>query len=125
MFEFFSKKSFRVTKKNGRSIVIVDGKDVTPQTDDKVITIIINGNPDSVNVDVCESLTINGTTNHVESQTGSINIKGDVNGNVESGTGDIKCGNVSGNVESSTGDINCENVSGKVESSTGDISYKK
>jgi DUF4097 and DUF4098 domain-containing protein YvlB len=121
MFEFFSNKSIKVSK----SKIIIDGVDVTPKSDDKRITIVINGSPSSVHVDVCESLTINGDVKDVESSVGNITINGNVSGDVETGSGDIKCGNVSGDVETGTGDIDCENVQGDVETGTGDIKYKK
>lgn len=121
MLKFLSNKSIFVKKNK----IIVDGVDVTPKTDDKVINITIEGNPSSVNVDVCESLTVNGNVNRVESATGDIVIHGNVNGNVENGSGDIDCGDVSGDVETGTGDVNCKNVNGSVETGTGNIKILK
>lgn len=86
---------------NGK--VIVDGKDITPES--KNINIIVNGNIDRIKVDSCDHVTVTGNAESVETMSGDININGDVNGFVKSMSGDIKCGHVSGKVSTMSGDI--------------------
>lgn len=89
---------------NGR--VFINGKDCTP--DAKEINISITGDVDSVSVDCCNKLTIEGHVNEVKTTSG-----------------DIECGNVSGNVKTTSGDIECHNVFGNVSTVSGDIKHRK
>lgn len=86
---------------NGK--VIVDGKDMTP--DAKNITIHVDGDISSLNVDICEKLSITGNVNNVKTVSGDVNIGGNVGENVKTVSGDVKCGNISGKVTTVSGDI--------------------
>lgn len=85
---------------NGR--VIVDGRDVTP--DAKVIRIEVTGNVESLSVDACATLCVNGSVGDVSTQSGDVKC-GDVNGSVSTMSGDVRCGSVGGNVKTMSGDI--------------------
>lgn len=89
---------------NGK--VIIDGKDVTP--DSKTINISIEGDVSKLDVDVCNK----------------IDIKGNVK-DTYTMSGDIKCGNVEGNVETVSGDVDCGNVSGAIKTVSGDVTYRR
>lgn len=126
IFSFKSNKTVKVNTFKGKTSIIIDGVDVTPETNEKQITIIIEGSPENVNVDVCDSMTINGSCKTVSSQTGNITVKDDVSGNLKCGTGEVQCGNVGGDVESGTGDIKVNgNIQGNVSSGTGNIKFIK
>jgi len=113
---------------NGRSVtiingkVIVDGKDVTP--DSKEISIKVEGNLDSLSVDYANTI-------HVEGSVGSLNsVSGDVEcnsvtGDVKTTSGDVDCGPVGGNVQTVSGDVNSSgSISGSVKTVSGDIKNK-
>jgi hypothetical protein len=91
-----------VTISNGR--VLIDGKDLTP--DSKNINIEVIGDVNEIQVDSCNELV----------------VKGNVLGNVSSTSGDIRCGNVAGNANSVSGDIKANRIFGKASSVSGDIS---
>ena len=98
----FSGKNIQVT--NGK--VFIDGVLQGEDIQDKVINIVVEGNPDLVTVDSCNEFIVHGNVGKVKSATGDVEINGNVEGNVESSTGDISIwGTVGGDVETSTGDI--------------------
>lgn len=84
--------------------IVVDGQDVTP--DSKDIRIEINGNVESLTVDVCNEVVINGSVSDVSVQSG-----------------DVACGNVSGSVQTLSGDVHCGSVGGNVRTVSGDIEH--
>ena len=86
--------------------VIIDGKDVTP--DSKEINIEIQGDIELLDVDYCEIIHVKGTVN-------KINI----------GSGDIRCDDVSGDIQIGSGDVDCENVQGNIRTGSGDVSYRR
>lgn len=86
------------------SRVIVDGQDVTPKGDEKVINVAIEGNVESLKVDVCNSIEIKGSVGMVATQAGDVEC-GDVGGSVQTMSGDVRCGAVAGNVTTMSGDI--------------------
>ena len=83
--------------------IIIDGKDVTP--DAKTITIQVDGNIDNLSVDVCNSISITGSVGKIKTQSGDVNIGGDVQGNVETLSGDVDAFIIHGNVKTMSGDI--------------------
>ena len=86
---------------NGK--VIINGKDVTP--DSKEINISIQGDINELTVDTCTQLTITGNVKELSTKSGDININGDVHGSVQTMSGDVDCGNVAGSISTMSGDI--------------------
>ena len=101
-----------ITITGGRSInisgdrIIVDGRDVTP--DAKTINIVVNGNIEQLSTDAVNTLEINGS----------------IMGNVETGSGDVKCGDVRGSVRTGSGDVQCGSIGGSVKTGSGDVNHK-
>lgn len=85
---------------NGR--VVIDGKDVTPDT--KNIRIEIAGSVQSIDADVCGEISVSGNVAAVKTQSGDVRC-GDVQGSVKTMSGDVICGRVSGDVETMSGNI--------------------
>lgn len=87
----------------------VDGKEVTDwselEKDQQHIDIKIEGDVERIQVDTCDTISITGNCNRVKTVSGDVEIGGDVDGDVESVSGDINCGNVSGDVKTVSGDI--------------------
>lgn len=79
-----------ITIINGR--VIIDGKDVTQ--DSKEINITIYGNIDQLQVDSCSTISVSGDAGTIKSQSGDIDIAGNVFGSVSNMSGNISCGDV-------------------------------
>lgn len=86
---------------NGK--VIVGGVDVTPEG--KEITIIVDGNVDKLEVDVCSKVTITGNANTVRMTNGNVEIQGAVSGDVTTTNGSVDCGDIAGSVSTTNGDI--------------------
>lgn len=112
---------------NGNSVsmsgnkIIVDGKDVTP--DAKIINITVDGDIDSVSLDYCQKMIVNGSVKNVKTSSGDVDCK-EVTGSVSSMSGDITCENVGGDVQTMSGDVKCGNISGNVRTVSGDIKNK-
>jgi len=113
---------------SGRSIVvtnnkvIIDGVDVTP--DAKHIDIIVDGDIDKLDIDMCDKLMVKGNVNTLASTSADVEC-GDVTGSVKTVSGDIECGNVGGDVTTTSGDVKAENITGGVKTLSGDIKYRK
>jgi hypothetical protein len=110
----------RVNVIDGR--VIVDGKDVTPES--KTITISVEGNIESLSVDACTAIKISGNVGDLKSGAGDVACE-NIMGSVESGSGDITCMNVEGNVRTGAGDVTAHAIKGNVSTGAGDIHYEK
>ncbi len=112
-----------VINKNGRRIVIdggtiritdgvvtVDGKSLNElentDANEKTINISIEGNVERLEVDVCQTIKITGDCRRVKTNCGSIEIGGDVSGDVHTNMGSITCGNVDGDCHTNMGSIN-------------------
>ncbi len=91
---------------NGK--IIIDGKDVTP--DSKEINITVNGNIEQLKADSCNTITITGDVKTIQTQSGSVDVTGSINGSVSTMSGSVDCG----------GDIG-----GSVSTMSGNVKYKK
>ena len=96
---------------SGRSIVInngkiiVDGKNVE-LPDEKTINITIHGDLESLRVDSCDEVKIDGNVSgDVHISQGRASIGGEVVGDVHVSQGNVDCGNVKGDVSVSMGNI--------------------
>ena len=109
---------------SGRSIsvvngkVIVDGKDVTP--DDKVIRIEVQGNVETLDVDVCAAIHVTGAVRELVTASGDVRCA-DVLGGVRTTSGDVQCKEVRGAVETVSGDVTASVIHGKVRTVSGDV----
>ena len=86
--------------------VMIDGKDVTP--DAKTINIVVEDSIQSIKADVCETITVYGNCNKVDTMSG-----------------DVECRDVTGNVKTMSGDVDAHSIGGSVQTMSGDIKYKK
>lgn len=113
---------------SGRSIVIkdgkviVDGKDVTP--DSKEVNISVIGDLENLEVDYAKSIEITGNVNKVRSGSGDVNCER-VGGDVQTGSGDVECSYINGDVNTGSGDVKSNTIMGSVKTGSGDIKYKK
>lgn len=83
--------------------IIIDGKDVTP--DSKEISIKVEGNIEKLSVDACNQVTVTGDVGKINTMSGDVDVTGNVTGNIETMSGDVHCGNVGGKIKTMTGDI--------------------
>jgi hypothetical protein len=95
----YSGRNITVTRKR----VVVDGVDLTP--DSKDISIQIEGNIETLTVDECNLVTVDGNVNTLSTMSGDVQMKGDVQGNVKTMSGDVVCGKILGSVSTMSGDI--------------------
>lgn len=87
----------------------VDGKEVKDWSeftkDQKEISITIEGNVNKLDVDCCDMIHVNGNVGKVKATSGDIEIEGNVDGDVQTVSGDICCGNVGGDASTVSGNI--------------------
>ncbi|WP_404667178.1 hypothetical protein [Roseateles asaccharophilus] len=105
-----------VTVVNGR--VIVDGKDVTPDT--KEIRIEVQGDIESLQADVCNSVSVTGAVKELTTTSGNVNC-GDVEGDIRTTSGGVRCKDVRGSVETVSGDVEVGTIHGKVRTVSGSV----
>jgi len=86
---------------NGK--VIINGTDVTP--DSKEINIKVEGNISELKIGACNKLEITGDVSNVKTQSGDVEISGNVLGSVQTTSGDVECGNVGGSISTTSGDV--------------------
>ena len=110
---------------NGK--VIVDGKPIGLNKDDKVFKIEVHGDVDVLDVDVCEYIKVVGNVGDVKTSQGDIDIEGDVMDTVTNSQGNIKIGgDLNGNAKNSMGSIKAGgDIFGDPKTSMGDIKGKK
>lgn len=87
----------------------VDGKEVKDWSeltkDQKEINITIEGDVNKLDVDCCDRIYVKGNVGKVKSTSGDIEVEGDVDGDVQTVSGDISCGNVGGDASTVSGNI--------------------
>lgn len=117
-----------VTYSGGNSIVavgnkvMIDGKDVTP--DSKIINITVEGNVGEVSADYCQKIIVKGTVTNVQTASGDVKCN-DVTGSVTTMSGEVEAANVGGSITTMSGDVKCGTVAGSVRTTTGDIKNAK
>lgn len=60
---------------------------------------------DHLDVDYCNTITINGDVKRVKTNSGDIRISGNVDGDVHTNMGDIDCGDIHGDCHTNMGNI--------------------
>lgn len=86
---------------NGK--VIVNGKEVTP--DGKEINISVQGDIYELKVDTCNKVSVTGSVKSISTQSGDVEVTGDVDGNISTMSGDVDCGHVQGSISTMSGDV--------------------
>jgi hypothetical protein len=117
--------SFRgnsVSINNGK--VIIDGvEQPTKPTDDKKISITVQGNIDSLHIDECESFIQTGSVKELSTVSGNVKVTGDV-GKVSTTSGSVEAGgNINGSVSTMSGSVDAKEIHGKVDTMSGSIRY--
>lgn len=99
--------------------VFVDGEEVTP--DGKTITISIKGDVDSVQVDACDKIYINGNVNNISTMSGDV-VLNEAKGDIKTTSGNVTCeGNCGGSITTVSGDVKAMDIAGSVKTVSGDI----
>lgn len=92
---------------NGR--YYVNGKELKDLSelakDQKEVNITIDGDINKLEVDCCNRIFVKGNVGKIKSTSGDIEVEGDVDGDVQTVSGDINCGNVSGDASTVSGNI--------------------
>ena len=95
----YSGNSIVVT--NGK--VVINGKDATPEN--KEINISVVGNIEQLKVDACNRVSVEGSVKSISTQSGDVEVTGDVDGNISTMSGDVDCGMVGGSISTMSGDV--------------------
>ena len=85
--------------------LIIDGQEIDLNKPQQIININIDGNVENLDVPVLGTLSIQGDCKSVEVTNGSINIKGDVSGDVKTVNGSIKANSILGKCSTVNGSI--------------------
>ena len=86
---------------NGK--VIVDGKDVSPES--KTITIQVDGNIAQLNVDNANKVSVIGNVEKLSTMSADVEVSGMVKGNISTMSGDVECGDVHGGISTMSGNV--------------------
>jgi len=86
---------------NGK--VLINGKDVTPESKD--INISVEGNIEELKVDACNKVSVTGSVKNIATKSGDVDVTGDVDGSIQTMSGDVDCGHVQGSVSTMSGDV--------------------
>lgn len=96
-----------ITFRNGKTYI--DGKPIDElndiNNDERVINITIEGNVERLEVDYCNTIKVTGDCKRVKTNSGDIEIGGNVEGDVHTNMGSITCGNVDGDCHTNMGSI--------------------
>lgn len=92
---------------NGK--VFVNGKQVT--TDGKIINISIEGNVETLKVDACDKILVNGDVGSISTASGDIFLN-ECKGSIQTTSGDVECHGNSGNITTVSGDVKVRQSSG-------------
>ena len=65
---------------------------------------------------------IHGDVNSIDNQSG--NVTAHNVGEVNTGSGDVKCGDVSGSIRTGSGDVDCGSVGGNIRTGSGDVCHR-
>lgn len=119
-------KSFvgrNVTISNNK--IIIDGIDITDQLpDQKKYEIIVTGDVDKIECDVCDKITVNGNVESLSTLSGNVECH-DVTNSIQTQSGDVECGNIGGNVTTMSGDVDVQgHINGKVNTMSGDVKHR-
>lgn len=87
-----------------RGKVIIDGVNVTPDSN-RNIEILVEGNIEMLTVDSCDKIRVSGSVGSISTQSGDVDISGDISGSVSTMSGDVMCGEIFGSVSTMSGDI--------------------
>ena len=82
---------------------MVNGKDITP--DSKEINISVVGNIEQLKVDFCNKVSVEGNVKSISTQSGDVEVTGDVDGNIQTMSGDVDCGHVQGSISTMSGNV--------------------
>lgn len=86
--------------------VYLDGKLQPISKDTKIVNIVVNGDINSIEVDVCENIEVSGNATDIQTVNGDVKIEGQVGGNIKTVNGDVKTkGSILGGVKTVNGDI--------------------
>ena len=89
---------------NGK--VFIDGKLIDLPENEKTINIQAE-NLETLQVDNCNEITVNGNADNIKIGQCSLSIGGEVKGNVKVSQGNVSCGNIGGDTSVSMGNIHC------------------
>lgn len=105
--------------KNGK--IIIDGKETDNIKDLPKVEITVQGDVESIKVDTCDFIKVDGNAHAITTTSGDIEIKGSVTDFVSTTSGEVKCHDILGNVTTISGDVTGRVIQGNVKTVSGDI----
>ncbi|CAL9981956.1 hypothetical protein VPHD479_0246 [Vibrio phage D479] len=114
----FSVTSSSKTVING---VVYKGNNISIQGDKVVVDGVVQTPGLSVGP---INVVVEGDCGQLDCAAGDVVVKGNVTGDVETGSGDVECLNVGGSVRTGSGDVKAKNIAGSVRTGSGDINKR-
>lgn len=68
------------------------------------------------------TVTVHGDVQYLENHSGNVTAQNV--GEINTGSGDVKCGNVSGSIRTGSGDVECGTVGGNIRTGSGDVRHR-
>jgi len=68
------------------------------------------------------NVVIHGDVQMIESQSGIVTAQNV--GEINTGSGDVKCGDVGGSIRTGSGDVDCSTVAGNIRTGSGDVTHR-
>ena len=98
----------------------IDMNNLEDTRDTKTINITIEGDVERLEVDCCNSITVNGNVRKVNTGSGSITCK-DIDGDAHTGSVSIHAENISGDAKTGSGSIRANSIGGKAKTGSGNV----
>ena len=68
------------------------------------------------------NVTVHGDVESLENHCGKVTAQNV--GEINTGSGDVKCGNVGGSIRTGSGDVECGGVGGSIRTGSGDVTHR-
>lgn len=112
-----------ITIKNGK--VIIDGKPIDTG-DAKEIKIEVQGDIETLDVDMCNTIQITGSVGNLNNGSGDVSVGQHVIGGVTCGSGNVDVdGDISGEIKTGSGNVKAINIFGNVKTGSGNVKADK
>lgn len=86
----------------------------------KTINITIEGSVEKLDVDHCNTITVNGNVRKVDTGSGNVSCRV-IEGDADTGSGSIHCDTIMGDADTGSGSIHANKIGGKAKTGSGNV----
>lgn len=98
----------------------IDMNNLEGVKDAKTINITIEGSIDRLNIDHCNTITVNGNVRKVDTGSGNVSCKV-IEGDADTGSGSIHCDTIMGDADTGSGSIHANKIGGTAKTGSGSV----